>query len=97
MNKGVEIGQINGLKFYLAWDHVKDICNEAIRKENEQLRKFLEEFNALDVAEENEQLKELLRRCKYPVILAFNRATEDDADEYCKLWDEIDEAIGEKK
>lgn len=66
-------------------------------EEYQQLHKFLEEFNALEVAEENKKLKDLLGRCKYPVILAFNRATEDDADEYCKLWDEIDEAIGEKK
>lgn len=35
-----------------------------LNKENRQLRKFLEEFNALDVAKENQQLKELLYSLK---------------------------------
>jgi hypothetical protein len=97
MDKDLLIGEIDGRKIYLTWKDVKEICNKAVRDENNQLRKFLEEFNALDVAEENQQLKELLRRCKYPVMLAFNIATEFDADEYCKLWDEIDNVIGEEK
>lgn len=46
MNKDVEIGQINELKFYLAWDYVKDICNEAIREENQQLKEKLEKAEA---------------------------------------------------
>ena len=41
MNKDVEIGQINELKFYLAWDYVKEICNEAMREENKKLEKQL--------------------------------------------------------
>lgn len=72
----------------------QDDLNEQGR-DSEVLIKAIEKCERL--GKENQQLKELLRRCKYPVILAFNRATEDDADEYCKLWDEIDEAIGEKK
>lgn len=35
-----------------------------LNKENRQLHKFLEEFNALDVAKENKKLKELLKECK---------------------------------
>lgn len=41
MNKDVEIGQVNELKFYLAWDYVKEICSEAVREENKKLEKQL--------------------------------------------------------
>jgi hypothetical protein len=61
-----------------------------------QLIKFLEEFNALDVAKENKELKELLKEC---------RETIDDAWMYCgiatpdaeAILTKIDNAIGEKK
>ena len=33
-------------------------------KQVQQLHKFLEEFNALEVAKENQQLKELLKECR---------------------------------
>ena len=35
-----------------------------LNKENRQLRKWCEEFKALDVAKENQQLKELLKECR---------------------------------
>ena len=35
-----------------------------LNKENRQLRKWCEEFNALDVAKENQKLKELLKECR---------------------------------
>ena len=38
--------------------------NKKLEKENKQLRKFLEEFNALDVAKENQQLKEKIHNQK---------------------------------
>ena len=41
MQKELEIAQVNELKFYLAWDYVKDICNDAIREENKKLEKQL--------------------------------------------------------
>ena len=45
--------------------------NQHLKEENQQLRKFLEEFNALDVAKENQQLKALLTEWMhfYPIIL----------------------------
>lgn len=43
-----------------------------------QLRKFLEEFNALDVAEENQQLKELLKECKPYITQAVSRNFYED-------------------
>ena len=56
---------------------------------NHQLIKFLEEFNALDVAKENQQLKELLKECR------------DDVNNYQYIClgtlTKIDNAIGEKK
>lgn len=58
-------------------------------KEWNQLHKFLEEFNALDVAKENQQLKELLKECG------------DDIYNYQYIClgtlTKIDNAIGEKK
>lgn len=33
-----------------------------LEKENEQLHKFLEEFNALEVAKENQQLKDIISK-----------------------------------
>ena len=57
-------------------------------EEWQQLRKFLEEFNALDVAKENQQLKELLKECR------------DDVYNYQYIClgtlTKIDNAIGEK-
>ena len=35
-----------------------------LEAENAQLIKFLEEFNALDVAKENKKLKEMLYKCR---------------------------------
>lgn len=95
MNKDVEIGQINELKFYLAWDYVKDICNEAVRKENEQLHKFLEEFNALEVAEENQQLKELLKEIRS--LWKGTICMPDSQEQVRDILTKIDNAIGEKK
>lgn len=44
-------------------EFLSDKC-EKLEKENAQLHKFLEEFNALDVAKENQHLKELLYSLK---------------------------------
>ena len=41
MQKELEIAQVNEMKFYLNWDYVKEICNEAIREENKKLEKQL--------------------------------------------------------
>ena len=41
MRKELEIAQVNEMKFYLNWDYVKEICNEAIREENKKLEKQL--------------------------------------------------------
>ena len=43
MQKELEIAQVNEMKFYLNWDYVKEICNEAIREENQQLKELLQE------------------------------------------------------
>jgi hypothetical protein len=63
--------------------------NQQLKKENAQLHKFLEEFNALDVAKENQQLKKLLKECR------------DDVYNYQYIClgtlTKIDNAIGEKK
>lgn len=69
--------------------------------ENAQLHKFLEEFNALEVARENQQFKELLLKIRNRQSLIREYLSD------CKLgnaWDllyqtenEIDNALGEKK
>lgn len=60
-----------------------------LEAENAQLHKFLEEFNALDVAEENQRLKGLLKECR------------DDVYNYQYIClgtlTKIDNAIGENK
>ena len=63
---------------------------ESLTKENKQLRKWCEEFNALDVAKENQQLKKLLKECQEHLCYHHcERYTRE-------LSDRIDNAIGEK-
>ena len=62
-----------------------------LKKENAQLHKFLEEFNALEVAKENQKLKELLRECREASLDYGNHSGNYE------LYDRIDNAIGEKK
>lgn len=60
---------------------------EQLKKENAQLHKFLEEFNTLDVAKENQQLKELLKECR-------NLINECISGDYIKeLYERIDEVL----
>lgn len=70
---------------------VKDLAY--IQEENAQLRKFLEEFNALEVAKENQQLKELLSKC-LDELAEFNNSYYPETQE---LFAQITNAIGEKK
>ncbi len=71
-------------------------------EEWQQLRKFLEEFNALEVAKKNQQLRELLEECFgwftwYQIDVTTGRP-------YIEAWQKkgrdlrakIDNAIGEK-
>lgn len=53
-----------------------------LNKENKQLRKWCEEFDALNVAKENKQLKELLQKCKVAFKIYANE------DETCGLEEE---------
>ena len=71
---------------------------ESLTKENKQLRKFLEEFNALDVAKENQQLKELLLDCRQTFLKAErNYGFDDSIIDICSpMIEKIDNAIGEK-
>jgi hypothetical protein len=61
-------------------------------EEWQQLHKFLEEFNALEVAEENQQLKELLKECRVYV----ENCEQFNAYDF-EMLKTIDNAIGEKK
>ena len=65
---------------------------EKLDKENQQLRKWCEEFNTLEVAKENQQLKELLKECRDFVELV--NIIDGGKPE---LLTKIDNAIGEKK
>ena len=62
---------------------------------NHQLRKIIEEFNTLDVAKENQQLKELLKECKYLLDEYDYTFNCDDCAKSCRLTNLIDNAIGE--
>ena len=83
---------------------------ESLTQENKQLHKFLEEFNALDVAKKNQQLKELLSECNeflYEILagtqfkLSFKLESGIRKKYYMislsELKTKIDNAIGEKK
>lgn len=61
----------------------------------QQLRKFLEEFNALEVAEENQQLKELLREIRS--LWKGTICMPDSQEQVRDILTKIDNAIGEKK
>jgi regulator of replication initiation timing len=72
--------------------------NQQLKKENAQLHKFLEEFNALDVAKENQQLKDLLKQWVhfYPIVLYEHEDILKTKD-IVELYDKTTNAIGEKK
>lgn len=74
---------------------------ENLKQENQQLRKWCEEFNTLDVAKENQQLKELLKQSACYVYAARNSIHERFAgatpEQMEMLINQIDNAIGEKK
>lgn len=61
-------------------------------EEWQQLIKFLEEFNALEVAQENKQLKELLKECRVYV----ENCEQFNAYDF-EMLKTIDNALGEKK
>ena len=52
-----------------------------LEAENMQLRQFCEEFNALNIAKENQQLKELLNEIDDVYSVGINKS-EDNEDEY---------------
>lgn len=47
MNKDVYIGTIDNKNIYLMWQDVKDICNDEVRKENQQLKELIKECSLL--------------------------------------------------
>lgn len=80
------------------YEHESTCCAmdyENLKQENQQLRKWCEEFNALDVAKENQQLKELLISAKeiiewYSTESGYIDLPTND------LLTKIDNATGEK-
>lgn len=64
-----------------------------LEAENMQLRQFCEEFNALNVAEENQKLKELLKEC-YKMLAQYHiENSEPTLGENIQLLTKIDEAL----
>lgn len=74
-------------------DLKNDMVDKLIR-ENESLKKWCEEFNALDVAEENQQLKTLLKEWMhfYPIILYEHEDTLKTKD-IVELYDKTREVL----
>lgn len=98
----------NGVSRNIANYYNKDICFHHILvkevlapvpsyEEWNQLHKFLEEFNALEVAKENQHLKDLLKECRNYI----NKVAFCTPNCYKTLMEDlltkIDNAIGEKK
>ena len=69
--------------------------NAELQEENYNLKKWCEEFNALDVAKENTKLKELLKECAkgFSKVRSANLIYPIELDE---LRDEIDQVLGEE-
>lgn len=94
-----DIAELAKKSIRLTKQHCDD--NERIEKlgeENQQLRKWCEEFNTLDVAKENQQLKELLLDCRQTFLKAErNYGFDDSIIDICSpMIEKIDNAIGEK-
>lgn len=64
-------------------------------EEWQQLHKFLEEFNALEVAEENQQLKELIKEIRS--LWKGTICMPDSQEQVRDILIKIDNVIGEKK
>ena len=93
------------------WYNIKEVLAPVPSWEQwQQMKAFCEEFNALNVAEENQQLKELLKDCSeflYEVLigtqfkLSFKLESGIRKKYYMmclsELKTKIDNAIGEKK
>lgn len=64
-------------------------------EEWQQLHKFLEEFNALDVAKENKKIKELLKECHHYIVNTPVYSQGDDVKqaEIHKLLDKIEAVL----
>ena len=62
------------------YDFIKRI--DELEEENEQLKKFCEEFNALNVSKENQRLKELLKELRMSVM--FDKDLVEKIDEVLK-------------
>ena len=69
---------------------------QKLREENQRLRKWVEEFNALDVAVENKKLKELLKEWihYYPIILYEHEDTLKTKD-IIELYDRTREVLND--
>lgn len=76
------------------YDFIKRI--DELEEENEQLKKFCEEFNALNVSKENQRLKELLKECSYRIDWCTKTGHKQSDDKKQKLFYEIDEVLNEK-
>lgn len=65
-NEYIFIDHFNGVSFEETCDfEIKEVLAPVPSfNEWQQMKAFCEEFNALDVAEENQQLKELLKECR---------------------------------
>ena len=102
---------------YEEWQELidkKNWCNARAKnllEKNQQLHTWCEEFNALDVAKENQQLKELLKECRgllEEVELCRYDVADVDQEDWFRISTEqagiakkmkikITNAIGEKK
>ena len=71
---------------------------EGLEKENVQLKKWCEEFNALEVAKENIKLKELLKECRDEIeyLRKHYKGNIDHFKNNTRLDKEINQALGEE-
>ena len=98
-NQYIFIDYFNGVSFEETCDfEIKEVLAPVPSYEEwQQMKAFCEEFNALEVAEENQKLKELLDKASYYLIRYKNNDTLPERafyeEEVSEFLDKIDEAL----
>lgn len=81
----------------MAKTYIDELVEEIqkLREENQRLRKWVEEFDVLNVAQENQKLKELLEECQHYIVNTpvYPQGDKEKQKEIHILLDKIDEVF----
>lgn len=78
-------------------DKVEILSEVPSYEEWQQMKAFCEGFNTLEVSEENQKLKELLKECRYKIIADLDKArlckSSVDIEDFEYMLNRIDEVL----